>query len=82
MDVVLMKKIDDLSAWKGEKTYCAQQWDEDNYKGPIKVLMLSHMCLFIGLSLSSKRQEAAVFWPVVFDYTKVRTSDLTEEFPK
>jgi hypothetical protein len=23
-----------------------------------------------------------LFWPVVFDYTKIRTSDLTQEFPK
>ena len=82
MDVVLMKDIDKLAKWEVEKTYCAQQWSEDNYKDPIKILIASHLFLFIGLSITATRQEKSLFWPVVFDYTKIRTSDLTEEFPK
>lgn len=55
MDVMLMKEIDKLSPWAGKKTYCAQQWSEENYKGPVKILMLSHLILFVGLSVSAKR---------------------------
>lgn len=84
MDVVIMRAIDEKANWKLEggasKTYCSQQWGEDHYKGPIKILMASHLCLFIGLSISAKRQENSIFWPVVFDYTKIRTKDLTDQF--
>jgi hypothetical protein len=80
MDVILMRTIDEMSAWKGKKTYCSQQWGENHYTGPVLVLMASHMVLFIGLSVSARRQENAIFWPVVFDYTKIRTSDLTDQF--
>lgn len=55
------------------------------YKDPIKVLILSHLIIFAVLSLSanlydSKAKDRSFFWPLVFDYTKMRTEDLTDDF--
>ena len=55
MDVILMREIDKMSPWAGKKTYCWHQWDEDNYKDPIKILMASHLILFLILHCAAYR---------------------------
>ena len=93
IDVLVMKEVDKNSPWAGKKTYCSQQWDEKNYRSPIWVLLVSHAALFTVLSVSAnlhkdqskKNEEGAdkqhyesLFWPLVWDYNKIRTNDLED----
>lgn len=63
-DVAVMRQVDIKEGWS--KTYCATQYKEKNYHGPVKVMMVSH---FIGLILAYWSRFSIV---AKYNYDRVR----------